>query len=83
MKLRTQLRREDVFDPDWLCFCFDRAVTWFGRHVESKLQEFDKESGEFEYTLDDLLRDDDEVVDNMAELARMDALLGETRKGAT
>lgn len=37
-----------------LCDQVDRAVTFFGRHVESKLHETN-ESGQFVYTLEELI----------------------------
>lgn len=40
-------------DGWWAAVQFDRAVSWFGRYIESKLSEY--EDGEPVYSLDELL----------------------------
>lgn len=40
----------------WTAFQFDSAVSWFGRHIENKLMERDK-NGDPKYKLESLLAD--------------------------
>lgn len=55
---------------------FDRAVSWFGRYVESKLSELDKD-GKPLHTLDELLDTDTDTAFNTPEgLAAFGALFG-------
>ena len=54
--LERQLIEDDVFDPEWLCHCFDHAVSFFGHWVESKLYETDPRTHEPLYELKDLLK---------------------------
>lgn len=37
MKLKQRLKRDDVLDPDWWCWQFDRAVRWVGIDIENQL----------------------------------------------
>ncbi len=54
LKLKRLLRREGQFDPDILCYCFDRAVLYFGHWVDATLMETDNE-GHPLHTLSELL----------------------------
>jgi hypothetical protein len=47
-------------DGWYAAFLLDRAVTWFGRYVENKLMERDR-NGKPVHTLEALLRDADEA----------------------
>jgi hypothetical protein len=54
-------------DGWWACIQFDRAVSWFGRYVESKLSEY--EDGKAVYSLVELLGEGDEQQDVHAFIA--------------
>lgn len=54
-------------DGWWACIQFDRAVSWFGRYVESKLSEY--EDGTQVHSLADLLGVENEKQDAKAFIA--------------
>jgi hypothetical protein len=60
--LKRQLRRDNVIDPDWWCWQFDRAVRWLGIHIENELQKC-KSEREMQNKLELLLGTPEAAVD--------------------
>lgn len=65
------------FDGWWEALQLDRAVSWFGRYVESKLHETDKR-GNPRYELEDLLAD--QQTNSQDGLKALAAMFGVIRK---
>lgn len=65
------------FDGWWEALQLDRAVSWFGRYVESKLHETDKR-GNPRYELEDLLAD--QHTNSQDGLKALAAMFGVIRK---
>lgn len=63
------------FDGWWECVQFDRAVTWFGRHVENKLMERD-DNGRSLYTLEMILDIEPDEAQQRANFDAFAAMLG-------
>jgi hypothetical protein len=57
--VREWIQDEFGFDGWWEALQFDRAVSWFGRYMESALMEID-DKGNHVHSLRELLEDDDE-----------------------
>lgn len=58
LKLKKRLRHEGVFDPEFICYCFDKAVVWTGHYVENHANSHDaKEHGDFNAYFDRLFED--------------------------
>lgn len=72
------MREKTGLDGWWEAFQFDKAVSWFGRHVENLLNETDGK-GRPRYTLDDVLGADDE--NSQKGLAALGAAFGVINNG--
>lgn len=66
-------------DGWWECLQLDRAVSWLGRYVESKMSELDRD-GNPVYTLEELLEDTDTTMNSREGLAWLAAQFGVIRK---
>lgn len=76
LKLKARLRREGVFDPEFICYCFDKAVIWTGHYVESHANEYDaKEDGEFKTYFNRLFEDRPNAGDGDV-IAKLTAMFG-------
>jgi len=51
LNLKRRLRKEGVFDPEYICWCFDSAVEWAGNFIENKLSKADDPQKELELLL--------------------------------
>lgn len=77
LNLTAWVKREfgDWRDGWWECYQLDRAVSWFGRYVENKLSELDKDGNPI-YTLEELLTDKDTRTNSPEGLAWLAAQFG-------
>jgi hypothetical protein len=58
LKLKSRLKREDALDPEFICYCFDRAVVWAGNFVENYANKYDrKQHGDFDEYFNRLFED--------------------------
>ncbi len=73
MKISPWVQQTTGLEGWWVAVQFDRAVSWFGRYIESKLDERDQH-GEPLYTLEGLLQEPD--VDNKSGIAALSAIFG-------
>lgn len=51
LNLKRSLQTDDVFDPDYLCWCFDNACEWVSGYVQGKLMKADDAQAELEHLL--------------------------------
>lgn len=77
VNLRQWVRERTGFDGWWEALQLDRAVSWFGRYVESKLSETDKK-GNPRYQLEDVLAD--EQVNSVEGIQALAAMFGVIRR---
>ena len=77
LNLTAWVQREfgDWRDGWWECYQFDRVVSWFGRYVENRMNELDKD-GHPIYTLEELLTDKDTRTNSPEGLAWLAAQFG-------
>lgn len=40
-KLKKRLKRDGVFDPEFICWCFDKAVQYCDSYVENYANKYD------------------------------------------
>jgi hypothetical protein len=62
----------------WTAFQFDRAVSWFGRHIEGKLQETETIGSETrqKHKLEDLLAETPVIDKNKASIEKYERMFG-------
>ena len=70
LRVREWATAKTGLDGWWTALQFDRAVAWFGRHVESLLSETD-EHGHTKHTLAEVLGDEPDTDEAMSWLTGM------------